>query len=298
MFQPAIDDEAGRHAEAVLSDGFWERRFHRDPAAIGRNIRFGDTAFQIIGVAEPGFSGLQVGAMTDVWTPASMLPERQLRNRGMFTLRLFGRLRPGVRLAQAMAPIQAWYHGMMVNWVGQGGPGLPANLLERAAQVKLKVQPAAKGISPLREQYGEPIEIVFAVALVLLLACGNVANLLLARSGARQREMAVRLSLGAGRPRLVRQLLTESLLLAAVAAVLGTLAAVWAAPLLVHMLAPDDAPVQLTIGLNGRVLAFTAFVSVGMAAVFGVSPALRSSKVDIHSALKSGVRLAGLGPAW
>ncbi len=298
-FQPSIDNEIGRHPEAVISYGYWQRHFNHDPAAIGRWIRFGDTPFQIIGVARPGFSGLVVGAMTDVWTPIIMSPQRQLQFRGMTILRVVGRLKPGATATQVFAPLQAWYHRMEIDWWGKAPPGTSASLLGRVEKLQLKIEPAAKGISRLREQYGQPIEIVFAVvALVLLLACGNVANLLLARAGARQREMAVRISLGAGRLRIIRQLLTESLLLALAAAALGVLLARWTAPVLVAMLAPSDAPVRLDVGLDARVLAFTLLVSIATAVAFGISPALRGSKVDIHSALKSGARLAGRGPAW
>jgi predicted permease len=299
IFQPSVDNEIGRHPEAVISYGYWKRRFNLDPAAIGRSIRFGDTSFQIIGVAEPGFFGLVVGAVTDVWTPVIMSPVGQLQSRGIQFLRIVGRLKPGVTSAGALAPLQVWFHHMETEWVRSGtSSSTNAPLLERAAKLKLKIGPASKGISKLREQYGEPIEIVFAVvALVLLLACGNVANLLLARAGARQREMAVRMSLGAGRLRLIRQLLTESLLLSMAAAALGVIAAHWTAPALVAMLAPSDAPVQLAVGLDARVVAFTVLVSIATAILFGVSPALRASKVDIHSSLKSGARLAGMGTA-
>jgi predicted permease len=298
-FQASIDNEIGRHPEAVISYGYWQRRFNLDPAVIGRSIRFGNTPFQIIGVAEPGFFGLVVGAMTDVWTPVIMGSARPLQMRGMTSMRLVGRLKPGVTFAQALAPLQVWYHHMETESLRLAPPGTPASYFERVGQLKLIMRPAAKGISRLREQYSEPIEIVFAVvALVLLLVCGNVANLLLARAGTRQREMAVRISLGAGRLRLIRQLLTESLLLSSAAAALGVMAAHWATPALIRMLAPDDSPVRLAVGLDARVLAFTVLISIGTAMAFGIAPALGSSKVDIHSSLKSGARLAGMGPAW
>ncbi len=298
-FQASIDNEIGRHPEAVISYAYWQRRFNLDPAVIGRSIRFGNTPLQIIGVAEPGFFGLVVGAMTDVWTPVIMGNGRQLQLRGMTAMRLVGRLKPGITSAQALAPLQVWYHHMQTESLRLAPPDTPASLVERVGKLKLIMRPAAKGISSLREQYSEPIEIVFAVvALVLLLVCGNVANLLLARAGARLREMAVRISLGAGRLRLIRQLLTESLLLSMAGAALGVTAAQWATPALVRMLAPDDSPVRLAVGLDARVLAFTVLVSIATAMLFGIAPALGSSKVDIHSALKSGARLAGMGPAW
>lgn len=291
--EPAVDDEPGRHPQAVISYGFWKRRFNLDRGVIGRRIRIGDTPFEIIGVTSAGFFGLQIGSMVDVWTPVTMEPERRLRMRGATFLRLFGRLKPGVSAAQALAPLQVSYHRAQMENLRNAPPGTPASIFDRVAQMKLKIVAAAKGVSPLRKNYGHPIGIVFAVvAGVLLLGCGNVANLLLARASARQREMAVRISLGAARVRLIRQLLTESLLLSGAAGVAGLAAARWTAPVLVAMLAPSDTPVQLVVGLDIRVLLFTAGVSFLTVVVFGVSPALRASRVDVHSALKSGTRLA------
>ena len=170
------------------------------------------------------------------------------------------------------------------NRLEKAPPGARASLFARTSQ--LKSVPAAKGMSPLRDKYGEPIAIVFAVvAAVLLLACANVANLLLSRASVRQREIAVRKALGAGRIRLIRQVLTESLLLS-VAAAAGALSALWTAPALIAMLAPSDTPVQLAVGLDIRVLAFTAAASLFTAIGCGILPALRTSEVDIHSALK------------
>ena len=296
-FDSSVDDEPGRHPEAVISYAWWDRRFHLDPAVLGRTVRIGKQPFQIIGVAAPGFFGLVVGSLTDIWTPVSSGDQRFLFNRGKMALRPFGRLKPGATTAQALAPLDAWYHTMEADWIRKGPSAGP--FLARLPGLHLKMEALAKGFSTLRHDYGEPIEIVFAVvAVVLLLACGNVASLLMARAGARRREMAVRLSLGAGRLRLIRQLLTESLLLAAGAAALGSLAALWAAPALVRMLAPDDSPVKLALGLDGRMLAFTAAVSLVTALAFGISPALRASKVELHEALKSGARLAGGGPKW
>ena len=298
-FEASFDDELGRHPEAVISHGFWRRRFNLDPAVLGSTIQFGNDVFRITGVAEPGFSGLEVGTMTDVWTPVVMSPERQLRARGMVLLRIIARAKPGVRAEQVRGPLLAWYRQMQIEWA-RSAAGLPANFLDRLTKLDLQVLPAARGISALRERYGEPIQIVFAVvAVILLLACGNVANLLLARAGARQHEMAVRASVGAGRTRLIRQLLTESILPALAAAALGACAARFATPALVTMLAPSDAPVQLAVGLDGRVLAFTAMVSILTAIAFGVVPAMHATRVDVHAALKSAGRpVWGRRPVW
>jgi predicted permease len=293
-FDPAIDGELGRHPEAIISYGYWKRRFQGDPNIIGRTVRIRDISFQVIGVSGPRFSGLQVGSMTDVWTPVIMGPERQVRNRNMISFRILGRLRPGVAVEQAIAPVQEVFHRAAIDSMRNAPEGTPQSLIRRMAEQKVKQVPASKGISQLREQYGEPLKIVFGVVgLVLLLTCGNVANLLLARANARQREMAVRVSMGAGRLRLLRQLLTESLLLAICAAALGLLAARWTVPVLVSMLAPADTPVQLATGVDLRVLAFTAAVSLLSAILFGSWPAIRATRLDIHSALKSGTQLAG-----
>lgn len=289
--RPEFDREPGRHPVAVISYSFWQRRFHADPGALGHSIAIGGTTFRIIGVAEPGFSGIQVGAMADLWTLASMGPARRLRIPFLTEFRVLGRLKPGASMAAALAPLQVQFHREIEdgrkNWPSSTPPALIARVLGQ----KLKLVPAARGISPLRQQYGEPLEIVvIVVALVLLVACGNVANLLLARAGTRRREMAMRLSLGAGRARLVRQLLAESLLLAFAAAGFGLLLAEWSVPALVRLLGPSDAPVQLAAGLDARVLAFAAAAALGTAVLFGLFPALRASRVDIHESLKSGGR--------
>src|ERR1051326_6899243 len=283
----AIDDRAsGQPPVAVISYGFWKRRFDLDRHILGRTIRIGNTIFQIIGVAEAEFFGLEVGTMTDLWTP---LASELQRTRSVRSVRLIGRLNSGAGVAQASAPIQAMFHQQMVDMVGHAPPGTPRPLVDRILQLKIKLIPAAKGISPLRAQYAQPLLIVFGlVALVLLVACTTVATLFEARRSVRERELAVRVSLGASRWRLMRQLLSEGILIAAAAAVSGLILAHWTSPLLVSLLAPSGTPVQLSLGIDSRVLAFTAILCVLTALLFGLIPAWHSSTVNPGVSLKNG----------
>ena len=288
-----FDQEPGRHPVAVISYDFWQRYFRGDAHALGRTVIVANVPFQITGVVERGFSGVEVGAIADLWTPISMQPLRRLRTAQLTYLRILGRLKPGTDLDRALAPLQVQYHHNRETDLQTWPSSTPPALAQRWLAQKLKVVAVARGISPFREQYGKPLEILWVVVLlVLLVACGNVANLFLARGGMRQREMAVRLSLGAGRWRLVRQLLVESLVLACGAAGLGLLLARWSLPLLLRLLGPADSPVQLALGLDGRALLFTAASAAATAVLFGLFPAMRASRAEIHGALKSGARLA------
>ena len=185
---------------AVISYGLWKRRFGLDPAILGRNIRIGRTVFQIAGIAQPGFFGVELGNATDLWTPlaSEARPLRSARS-----VRLIGRLAAGATMAQASAPLQAILHRQMVEMVGRAPSGTPQSLIERILRLKVKLVPAGGGISPFRAGGSNPLLIVFGlVALVLLVACTTVATLFEARRSMRQPEMAVRISLGASRWRL------------------------------------------------------------------------------------------------
>ncbi len=287
-----IGREAGRQPIAVISYGFWKRRFNLDPRVLGNMIRIGNSHFQVVGAAEPNFSGLEVGSSADIWTPLGMEPQPGI------SLRLIGRLNPGASPAQALGPLQALFHQRMLDMVGHAPPGTPDTLIDHIRHLTLKVIPAGKGMSSLRAEYGKSIQIVFGlVALVLLLACTTVATLLDARSSAREREMALRASLGASRWRLVRQLLTETVLIAAGAAGLGLVLAHWTSPLIVNSLAPSGSSVQLALRADGRLLVFTLLIGILVALFSGFIPAWRSSQRDLNSALKSGPRLAYAGGA-
>ncbi len=288
------EKEPGQHAIAVISSDFWDNRFHRSSHVLGEKLRLGNRVFTIVGVAPPQFFGVEVGAIVDVWTPVSMAPAAELNDEHLAWLQIMGRRKPGVSLAQAVAPLQAvWEAALLEDVRLHAPPGTPRQVIERfLAGSKLKGASAGGGISYLREQYKRPLQIVmFVVAMVLLIACTNVANLMIARGSSRQREMAVRLSLGAGRLRLLRQLMTESALVALLSGVFGLLISRWATPLVIRSLAPGNSPVELAVKTDARVLGFTAAVVLLTVLIFGLFPALRLSKADIHSALKSGTRL-------
>lgn len=298
MISPEDDGEPGQHAVAVISYRLWKSRFDKSERAVGSKLQFDNHTFDIIGVAPAAFFGVEVGKIVDVWTPISMAPADNLRNDHMFWLRIMGRLNPGVTIAQAAAPMQAVMNETMLEDVRQHAPpGTPKQVIDRfLAGMRIKGVPAGGGISYLRRQYQQPLQIMmFVVGLVLLIACSNVANLLIAKGNARQQEIAIRHSLGAGRGRILQQLITESLLLALVSAGVGLLFAHWGTSILVRLLTPSGEPAKLATAIDLRLLAFTSFLSLLTVLICGLLPALRLVGTDMHTALKNGIRLTGAG---
>ena len=272
---------------AMISYGYWRRRFALDPTTIGRTVSIAGSPFTIIGVTPPEFFGVEVGLASDVFVPFAMR-ETVAPDRNWWSV--LARLKPGTNPQQATAELETLYHRAR-----PPAPKMDPNLTDDGKKFwtishrepHVILSPAAAGLSKLRQQFSQPLFILMAaVGVVLLIACANIANLLLARAAARRPEFAVRLALGARPSRLAVQLLTESLLLAAIGAALGILLANWATKLLVVFLSVGPTPIALDLHPDIRVLSFTAAVAILTGLLFGLAPALRGTRIDLTSAMK------------
>jgi predicted permease len=299
-FSPEGRKTAGADPFLVISYSYWQRRFAGDPRVIGRKVRLNNYPFTIIGVAGPGFFGEVVGDHADVWAPMMMqpqlMPERGfLEDANAASLLLIGRLKPGITVEQARANVNAVVEqALMVTLDSK----LSADDRDTIRKMKIAVQVSSgsRGLSRLREDFATPLLLLMTmVLLVLLVACVNVANLMLARSATRQREIAIRFAMGAGPGRIIRQLLTESVVLASLGGALGVLLARWGSALLVSLVYGDFSSGRLPLGIDWRVLAFTVAICFVAAMVFGLAPAFRVLHVKLERSLKEGVRDFGPG---
>ncbi len=274
---------------AVISYSFWQRHFGGSAGAIGKPLAVERVTYTVIGVTPPGFFGTEVGRTFDVAIPLGTEPlvrgrESSLDRRTSWWLNIMLRLKRGQDPDAATAALRGLQPQVREATI-------PSDYRESDKQRYLsepfKVSPAAAGTSSLRRRYQQPLTtLMVVVALVLVIACANIANLLLARGNARRHELSVRVALGASKLRIFRLLLGESLLLAGVAAVIGLLFAVWGSRLLVRQLSTATNTVFLDMGVDWRVLTFTAAVAIGTAVLFGVAPALRATRVQPNEALK------------
>lgn len=276
---------------AVASYTWFQRHFNGDLSALGKVIRIQSHDYTLVGVARPGFFGTSVGEPTDLWIPLSMEKEvspgwNGLDNKMWQSLYLVGRLKPGVTQAQASAETNLLFQQIVRGYLG---PQPSQQHLNSLAHASVELTPGSHGVSRLRRGASLPLEILMGiVALVLLIACANIANMLLARGVARAREIAVRMALGASRRRIVFQLLTESMLLALLGAAAGVALAWKAGALLLNMATPGPEPLPLDLAPDATVLAFTLGVTALTALLFGTLPAFRASGLEFTPALKDG----------
>ncbi|HEV3278514.1 MAG TPA: ABC transporter permease [Terriglobia bacterium] len=282
----ADDLKPHAHPYAVLSYDYWTNRFGRDPKVIERTLRMGDDLYEIVGVGPEGFTGTEPGTAIDIFLPTMMNPGVTHSDWSWF--RTFVKLRPGVAVEPVRERLAA------INQTAQeerakGFVGVPKQRLEDFLHQELVLEPAATGVSGMQEDYRASLAaLAVLVALVLLIACANVANLMTAQAAARAREMALRVSIGAGRGRLVQLVLVESGWLALLAAGIGGLFAWWSAPVVVGMINPPDNPARLFLPADWRVLLFGLALTIAVMLLFGLAPAVRASSVQPVSALKGG----------
>src|SRR5277367_1287630 len=296
VLEPA-DEKPGAEAVTVLTYAYWQTAFGGASNAIGKNIKLNGVPFTIVGVTDPGFTRLTPGRTQDMWLPLSQAGALRLHwGRGpekdrTWWLTIVGRLKPGVSREQAESAVSTLFHNEVIE----------KKLLTDEDKPQVALIPAQKGLSGVRGRLSEPLFILMAaVGIVLLISCANVAGLMLARAASRDKEMAVRLALGSGRGRLIRQLLTESVMLSLAGAGLGIILSIWGANALsAFVFSNRDSSSAINANPDLRVLVFTVAIAALTGILFGLAPAFRSARVNIAPALKANAGNfsgAGAGP--
>jgi predicted permease len=288
LLTPDDDRKPGAHPYAVLSHDYWTRRFGQDPKIIGRTFRHGNLLYEIVGVAEEGFTGSETGTFTDIFIP-TMMNARAIEHPHWSWFRTWVRIPPQASLEtvrQRLQPAMSNYRREKAkSFSGQLRP----DRVEQYIRAPLSLEPAWAGVSGLKKDYGRPLQILgVLVLLVLLISCVNVANLMTAWAASRAREMALRVAIGAGRLRLAQLVLVESALIVGFASLLGGLFSWWSAPFVIRMINPTDNPVRLMLPTDLRLFGFAFLLAAVVTALFGLMPALRASAVQPAGALRGG----------
>jgi predicted permease len=286
------DDKVGAEPAAVMSHRYWEQELNSDASVVGKRFIINGTNFTIVGVTPREFFGERVRRPPDFWLPLSLQPQIELResyldDNQVYWLMVLGRLKPGVSMEQAQVNVNLQLRQFLTD---QAGSQLTEQRQRSIQNTNVELADGSGGISGLRVRYSKPLQMLMAiVGMVLFIACANVGSLLLSRAASRKAEISLRLALGATRWRIVRQLLTESMLLALIGGVCGVLLAQWGVTVLVNLVA-RDAPLDTTP--DAGILAFTAGVSILAGLLFGLVPAIQASRTDLASAMKEKTRTA------
>jgi predicted permease len=288
LFTEDDDRIPGAHPYAVLSHDYWKRRFSGDPAVIGRTFRTGNELYRVVGVADGPFAGTEPGMVTDIFVPTMMMKNNAIVRSDYRWFRTYVALRAGGSISIVREKLGAAYRAFLEESV-KIFPGMPKQERDGYLSQTLVVNPAPAGVSGMQKLYGAALAVIgVLVTLVLLICCANVANLMAARATARQREMALRVSIGAGRWRLMQLVTVECAWIGFLAACAGASFAWWAASWAVAMISTPENPVRLILPADWRVLGFGAAMTIGVTILFGLAPALRAARIKAADALKGG----------
>jgi predicted permease len=288
LIAPADDRVPGAHPVVVLSYDYWTRRFRQDPHVIGTVVHLGEQPYEVIGVGPADFIGTEPGLVPDLFIPATM-NAGALNANGWSWFTIWVRPRPGIEPEQLRQILQADFDREQRARLKGFSSDTPRETIDRFLAQRIELQPAGRGVSPVQTHLGTPLLILAAlVALVLVMACATVGNLLTGLAISRSKEMALRVSIGAGRGRLVQMMFVECAMLASAAFALGALVSWWAPPAMMAMVEPIEIPIRLVFDADWRLVAFSAALALAVTALFGFAPALRASSVSPVTALKGG----------